>query len=128
MAEKIGHAPGALAILQSFVNTLDIEQSAEELADPAALQTWLDRNGLRGDASDGRPATGADLAVAIRLREALRKVLRSHVRRAPADARQHQPADAQRHRSADPQPAETAEAAADLRELAVGHFAEPVDR
>jgi len=120
MAEKIGHAPGALAILQSFVNTLDIEQSADELADPAALQTWLDRNGLRGDPSDGRPATGADLAVAIRLREALRKVLRSHVRRAPADARQHQPADAQRHRSADPQPAETAEAAADLRELAVG--------
>jgi predicted RNA-binding Zn ribbon-like protein len=90
MTEKIGRAPGDLAILQSFVNTLDIEQSSDELSDPAALQSWLNRAGFRAD-NDGRAGDGdgsaaaergaieADLAEAIRLREALRQVLRSHV-------------------------------------------------
>jgi predicted RNA-binding Zn ribbon-like protein len=82
--QQIGQAPGDLAVLQSFVNTLDIEQGTEELADPEALQAWLDRAGLNGSpagslAAGGQRAAAADLAEAIGLREALRGVLRSHV-------------------------------------------------
>jgi predicted RNA-binding Zn ribbon-like protein len=97
MTEKIGRAPGDLALLQSFVNTLDIEQSSDELSDPAALQSWLNRAGLRADdgragdadagAAAGRGTSEADLAEALRLREALRQVLRSHVAHGPASSR-----------------------------------------
>lgn len=100
MAAKVGRAPGDLAVLQSFVNTADIEQSTDELTDPAALLSWLDKAGLCPDsggwsgesggmaAQAGRHAAHvpaqADLAKAIKLREALRKVLRSHVTHGPA--------------------------------------------
>ena len=82
MAEKIGRAPGDLALLQSFVNTHDIEQSTDELSDAAGLQAWLDRFGLTGK----NAATAADLAMAINLREAVRRVLRSHVTHGPGSA------------------------------------------
>ena len=97
MAEKIGRAPGDLGVLQSFVNTLDIEQSTDELSDSAALQSWLEQVGLYRD-SDGRAAYGgrraahpdhpaaADFATAIQLREVLRTVLRWHVTHGPARA------------------------------------------
>ena len=98
MAEKIGRAPGDLGVLQSFVNTLDIEQSTDGLSDTAALQSWLEQAGLCRDGdglatSGGRRAehklhrpAAADLAAAIELREVLRKVLRSHVTHGPAGA------------------------------------------
>jgi predicted RNA-binding Zn ribbon-like protein len=73
----IGRAPGDLAILQAFVNTLDIEQGADELATPAGLASWLHEAGLVAD-RDGQSGP-RDLALAIDLREALRGVLRSHV-------------------------------------------------
>jgi predicted RNA-binding Zn ribbon-like protein len=86
---EIGQAPGDLARLQAFINTLDIEQGTDELATPGALHTWLRREGLGrdadaglADAPAGRPADStsqADLALALALREALRAVLRSHV-------------------------------------------------
>jgi predicted RNA-binding Zn ribbon-like protein len=86
---EIGQAPGDLARLQAFINTLDIEQGTDELATPGALHTWLRREGLSGDADAwqadapaGRPADStrpAELALALALREALRAVLRSHV-------------------------------------------------
>ncbi|MGO8960848.1 MAG: CGNR zinc finger domain-containing protein [Streptosporangiaceae bacterium] len=100
--EQIGRAPGDLAVVQSFINTLDIEQSIDELPDPAALRAWLDQAGLCAD-SDGRSraVTAADLAAAIKLREALRKVLRSHVTHVRARAQ------------ADPAP----DVAAELREI-----------
>ena len=76
---RIGAAPGELAIVQRFVNTLDIEAGTDELDSPAALTTWLERHGL--GVGPGRPAsavTAADLRRAVALREALRGVLRSH--------------------------------------------------
>lgn len=66
-----GSAPGDLELVREFVNTLDVETGAEELADPDALAVWLrGRNLLRGGA-----ATRAELAEARRLREALRVLL-----------------------------------------------------
>ena len=42
----IGRAPGDLATLQAFVNSLDIEQGTDELATPAGLASWLQEAGL----------------------------------------------------------------------------------
>ena len=78
----IGQAPGRLALLQAFVNTLDVEQATDDLSSPAALDSWLRSAGLSpGATGQARPA---DLALAVELREALRGVLRSHVARQPA--------------------------------------------
>ena len=64
-------APGELELVRGFVNTLEIEEAADQLASPAALVGWLRSHGLlRGGA-----ATRADLANARRLREALRVLL-----------------------------------------------------
>lgn len=72
----VKQAPGELAIVQAFVNTLDIERDADELAGPRALAEWLIAQGL---ADPGLVAvTDADLANAIGLREALRSVLLAH--------------------------------------------------
>src|SRR5277367_3348687 len=73
----IGRAPGDLATLQAFVNTLDIEQGTDELATPAGMDGWLREAGLVADL--GEQARPRDLALAIDLREALRGVLRSHL-------------------------------------------------
>jgi predicted RNA-binding Zn ribbon-like protein len=73
----IGQAPGELAKLQAFVNTLDIERGTDELTAPAALDAWLDQAGLMGHRTSG--SGPADLARAIELREALRGVLSTHV-------------------------------------------------
>jgi predicted RNA-binding Zn ribbon-like protein len=96
----IGQAPGRLALLQAFVNTLDIEQATDELSSPAALDGWLRSAGLgthptgsadpassAGPASPAGPqgpAAPADLALAVELRETLRAVLGSHVSRGAA--------------------------------------------
>ena len=76
---RIGRAPGRLALLQAFVNTLDIEHATDELSSPAALDSWLQSAGLAVD-----EAAPADVTLAVDLREALRGVLRSHVMRKPA--------------------------------------------
>jgi predicted RNA-binding Zn ribbon-like protein len=65
-------APGALPIVQAFVNTLDLRSGADELADPAALRTWLSAHGLCGD---GEHVGDGDLERAHRLRAALRSLL-----------------------------------------------------
>ncbi len=63
-------APGALELVRLFVNTVDLEDGADELSTPAALAAWLDTRGL------GRfAATPADLRDARRLREAFRGLL-----------------------------------------------------
>jgi predicted RNA-binding Zn ribbon-like protein len=87
--QPVAQAPGELATLQAFVNTLDIEQATEELRSPEALANWLSSAGLlepadppeaAGGRKTARGATGpADLTMALDLREALRGVLRSHV-------------------------------------------------
>ncbi len=78
----IGQAPDRLAVLQAFVNTLDIEQATDQLSSPVALDRWLRSAGLAAGQAGG--AGPADLALGIELREALRAVLRSHVARRPA--------------------------------------------
>jgi predicted RNA-binding Zn ribbon-like protein len=79
----IGQAPGDLATLQAFVNSRNIEAGTEELASPADLDRWLAEHGLTapGDAAAAGPA---DLRQALDLREAVRAVLRSHVRHSGA--------------------------------------------
>ena len=67
-------APGALALVQDFVNTLDIEAGVDTLADAGALAAFCDAHGMR---------TGhlrADDVVACReLREAIRDACEAHV-------------------------------------------------
>jgi predicted RNA-binding Zn ribbon-like protein len=84
---SVGQAPGTLVVLQAFVNTLDIEKSADQLRGPAALAGWLRASGLAAAGPIPDSAVGpADLRLARELREALRGVLRSHVTHSPAPA------------------------------------------
>jgi len=66
-------APGALELVQRFVNTRDIEPEFEELNDPADLETWLRRRGLIGR---GDRVTRRAFARGLALREALRALMR----------------------------------------------------
>ena len=62
-------APGDLRLVQAFLNTVDLEGTDEQLADPETLARWLRDHGLY---EGGRELTGADLRLAIEVREALR--------------------------------------------------------
>jgi predicted RNA-binding Zn ribbon-like protein len=62
-------APGELGLVQRFVNTADLDQGTDELADPAGLAAWLDRTGMPTQVD----AAGRDRAVAVR--EAIRSLL-----------------------------------------------------
>lgn len=68
-------APPHLRLVQEFVNTLDIEESTDELETPADLARWCAARGL-AVAPDG--VTGVDLQAARELREALRGMLEAH--------------------------------------------------
>ena len=75
-------APAALALLQDFANTFDIEGDHEMLPDVAALTAFCAAHGL-GDLR----FTGADVEPARRMREALRDVCEAHTGTAvPASA------------------------------------------
>jgi predicted RNA-binding Zn ribbon-like protein len=68
-------APGALALVQAFVNTLEYEQSGlhrEALRTPDELRAWLHGHGLL---EDGAPPSERDLRRARDVREALRALL-----------------------------------------------------
>jgi predicted RNA-binding Zn ribbon-like protein len=91
--QAIGQAPGQLNVVQAFVNTKDVELATDELASAAGLGAWLRTSGLLGDGDGGgdHGATGPavseqDLDLAIRLREALRGVLRAHAGHGSATA------------------------------------------
>ncbi len=75
MATQSKEAPGDLAAVRAFVNTLDIDHGKEELGEPAALSQWLAAHGLL---EGGAEATAADLRRATWLREALRELLLSN--------------------------------------------------
>lgn len=77
-------APGELATVQAFVNTLDVEEDDERLTTPAALAAWLADNGLTEGGTVR--ARRVDLENAIRLREALRAILLAHVDSVPVPA------------------------------------------
>jgi predicted RNA-binding Zn ribbon-like protein len=64
-------APGELDLVREFVNTVDLEDGEERLSSPEALGDWLAQHGVEPTPRPGE----ADLARAIRFREALRGVL-----------------------------------------------------
>lgn len=66
------NAPGALALVQEFVNTADVESAIERLPTATALAEWLRRHGLLDD--DASPAA-AELERGLKVREALRTLL-----------------------------------------------------
>ena len=61
-------APGALALVQAFVNTNDREDERDALASPAALGAWLVEHAVVVEVE----ISGDELARAVTLREALR--------------------------------------------------------
>jgi predicted RNA-binding Zn ribbon-like protein len=80
-SEDRERAPGRLALVQDFINSLELESDLEALPDAAALDGWLRGRGLL--APDERIADG-DLERARAFREALRELL---VERAHGDVR-----------------------------------------
>lgn len=68
-------APGRLARVQEFVNTVDLEDGSDQLADPERLRSWLTERGLL-DA--GERLGAADLQRATEVREALRALLHAN--------------------------------------------------
>jgi len=65
-------APGRLARVQEFVNTIDIGDGVDQLADPVRLGAWLAERELLGE---GERLGAADLQRAVEVREALRGLL-----------------------------------------------------
>ena len=73
-SEPAGRAPAPhpLALVQAFVNTVDLEAGEETLTSPEALGAWLSQNGLH----DGKERVRRkDLRRALEVREALRALL-----------------------------------------------------
>jgi len=65
-------ATGVVGLVQAYVNTVDIQDGPEQLADPNTLETWLVAKGLM---EPGQQVTEADLKHAIAVREAIRGVI-----------------------------------------------------
>ena len=65
-------APHDLALIEAFVNTVDLEDGEEELDTPEALAAWLAEHEL---AAPGERFSDAELTSAIAVREALRGLL-----------------------------------------------------
>ncbi|WP_229703399.1 CGNR zinc finger domain-containing protein [Streptomyces albiflavescens] len=76
-------APGRLALVQSFVNSLNVEFGPDEFATVGGITRWLEEYGPPG-AADG--VTEADRRRAVELREALRALLRENNGGAPDPA------------------------------------------
>ena len=62
-------APGRLALVQQFVNSTDLEDGTEQLADPASTAAWLAERGLL---AEGHTLRAEDVQRLRGLREALR--------------------------------------------------------
>src|SRR3954462_7982566 len=65
-------APGDLNHIRRFVNTLDLEDLSDDIAEPDALRDWLAERDLIDDRAE---LTDADVRHAHAVREALRKLL-----------------------------------------------------
>src|SRR5260370_5088085 len=65
-------ASGVVGLVQAYVNTVDIQDGPEEVADPNALERWLLAHGLM---EAGQEVSDADLKNAIAVREAIRGVI-----------------------------------------------------
>ena len=67
-------APGALALVQDLVNTLDIEAGEDSIASPPALADWLSRQGFVPQGA----MNGSDVERFAAIREGLRSLLDVH--------------------------------------------------
>jgi predicted RNA-binding Zn ribbon-like protein len=83
-------APGSLALVQDFVNTVDREHGPDLLDDDAGLLEWMALRDLGGFPTAPPPVSTADLGRARVLREALRDLLLAN----HAGGRDHPPAHA----------------------------------
>lgn len=72
MPTQAKEAPGDLALVRAFVNTLDVDLDTEAFSDPASLSAWLAAHGLLETNTATR---SADVRRAVALREALRELL-----------------------------------------------------
>jgi len=68
-------APGPLALVQSFVNSVNVEFGPDQFDTTDGFARWLDRNGLVGPQVT---VDELDMRDAIALREALRALLREN--------------------------------------------------
>jgi predicted RNA-binding Zn ribbon-like protein len=75
MAQQSKEAPGDLAQVRTFVNTLDIDEGLDALSTPEELAAWLTQRELL---EPGVEVGRADLRRARLFREALRSVLLSN--------------------------------------------------
>ena len=78
-------APGSLALVQAFANTVAEEGHFrwEAIGDPDSLRSWLSRRGLL---ADGERVGEADVARAKEVRKALRSLLTANNGRGPDPA------------------------------------------
>jgi predicted RNA-binding Zn ribbon-like protein len=65
-------APGELELVRDFVNTRDVEEGSDELADGSSAARWF---GDHGVAVGAAPFSSAELGRLIEVREALRALL-----------------------------------------------------
>ena len=75
MATQSKEAPGELAVVRAFVNTLDIDDGIDQLSGADLLVAWLAEHELLGAGAVARPG---DLRRAVLFREALRELLLSN--------------------------------------------------
>src|SRR3954447_25840379 len=68
-------APGGLHLVQQLVNSADLEEGSDDLADPEALGAWLRSHGL---AAAGERFDAAGLERVIAFRAGGRRPLLSH--------------------------------------------------
>jgi predicted RNA-binding Zn ribbon-like protein len=64
--------PPGLGLIADFVNTIDLEDEADQIADAGALRDWL---GGRNLLAPGSSVSGADVQRAHELREAIRALI-----------------------------------------------------
>jgi predicted RNA-binding Zn ribbon-like protein len=76
-------APGELALIERFLNTANLEEGTDEVADPAALAAWL---GAAGLTPAGATFDEPDRERIVAFREALRELLLANHGGAPAPA------------------------------------------
>ena len=67
--------PSELELPLAFVNTLDVEEARDQLGNAEGLAAWLSARGLLGGETR---VSRRDLAIAIELRDALRRVFLAH--------------------------------------------------
>ena len=70
--DELKPAPAPLLLVQSFVNTRDLDLGTDLLADAGQATGWLRESGLLGPAA---PAGPADLSAAREVREGIRALL-----------------------------------------------------